>query len=118
MSHDALIDALSCTIETRDDGAVIYRNAEGQPHRIHGPAVIHPDGAERWYQNGVLHRLDGPAVVYYSGTKRWYQNGLLHRTDGAAIVYPDGDQRWFLNGEEVSEEDFCMRVAAGDYREP
>ena len=118
MSADALIDALSCTIETRGDGAVVYRNAEGQLHRIHGPAVIHPDGAERWYQNGVLHRLDGPAVVYYSGTKRWYQNGLLHRTDGPAVVFPTGDLNWFLNGEELSEEDFCMRVATGDYREP
>ena len=118
MSHDALIDALSCTIETRGDGAVVYRNAEGQLHRIHGPAVIYPDGEEHWYQNGVLHRLDGPAVVYYSGTKAWYRNGKLHRTDGPAVIYPTGDLHWFLNDMRLSEEEFNQRIASGEYRDP
>ena len=95
MTPDALVEALRGTIETLSDGAVIYRNAEGQLHRTHGPAIIYP-----------------------SGVKGWYQNGLLHRTDGPAVVFPTGDQHWFLNGEEFCEEDFRMRVATVDYREP
>ena len=117
MSADALVEALSCTIETRDDGAVIYRNAEGQLHRTHGPAIIHPDGEEHWYQNGVLHRIGGAAITYSSGTKAWYRNGVLHRTDGAACIL-NGIRYWFLNGEEVSEEEFNRRIASGEYLEP
>ena len=95
MTTDTLIDALSGYVDTRSDGTVVYRNAVGQTHRIDGPAVVDPDGS-----------------------LMWYRNGKLHRTDGAAVVFPTGDLHWFLNGEELSEEDFCMRVATGDYREP
>ena len=117
MSADALVEALSCTIETRDNGAVIYRNAEGRLHRTHGPAIIHPDGEERWYQNGLLHRIGGAAITYSSGTKAWYQYGKLHRTDGAAVVFPNGEMCWFLNGTEVSEEEFNRRITTGEYRD-
>ena len=95
ITYDALIETLQGSIETLSNGAVFYRNAERQLHRTHGPAVIHPNC-----------------------TVAWYRNGLLHRTDGPAAVFPDGDLHWFLNAEELSEEDFRMRVAAGDYREP
>ena len=95
MGHDALIDALSGTVDTWSDGTVVYRNAVGQPHRTDGPAVIYPSGTRAWYQNGVLHRLDGPAVIYSNGTERWYQNGL-----------------------RLSEEEFNQRIASGEYRDP
>lgn len=96
MSHDALIDALQCTVETLSDGTVFYRNAERQLHRTLGPAVIFADGKRRY----------------------WYLNGKRHRTDGPAVEFADGFRRWFLSGEEFCEEDFRMRVATGDYREP
>ena len=94
MTPDVLIEELSAIVET-DAVATVYRNAERQLHRTRGPAVIFADGKRRY----------------------WYQNGTLHRTDGPAIVDSDGHQRWFLNGEEVSEEDFRMRVATGDYHD-
>jgi hypothetical protein len=28
----------------------------------------------KWYLNGDLHREDGPAVIYPDGTQRWYLN--------------------------------------------
>ena len=95
MTYDALIETLQGYTETLRDGTVFYYNAQGQLHRTRGPAVIFADGKRRY----------------------WYQNGTLHRTDGPAIVDSDGHQRWFLNGEEVSEEDFRMRVATGDYHD-
>ena len=95
MNPDALIDALQCTVETLSDGSVFYRNARGQPHRIHGPAVIHSNGDEYWLQNGRYHRTDGPAVIQEGG-----------------YVY------WFLNDMRLSEEEFNQRIASGDYRDP
>ena len=94
MSHDALVEALSGTIETLDDGSTIYRNNAGAPHRVCGPALFHP-----------------------TGTKAWCRNGRLHRTDGPAVVFPNGDLHWFLSGKEFCEEDFRMRVATGDYHD-
>ena len=95
MSHDALIDALQCTVETLSDGTVFYRNAQGQTHRTTGPAIIQPNGDEYWLQNGRYHRTDGPAVIQEGG-----------------YVY------WFLNGMRLSEEEFNQRIASGDYRDP
>ena len=57
------------------DGITKYFNSAGRLHRIHGPAVIHPDGSEVWYRNGDLHRTDGPAVTYPSGRQAWYVDG-------------------------------------------
>ena len=95
MTPDALIEALSGSVETTATGAVIYRNADGRPHRINGPAIIHPSGAEFWYQNG-----------------------LLHRTDGAAIMFSGGVCNWYLNGVSMPEDVFWQRIASGDHLEP
>ena len=55
-----------------------YYNERGELHRLDGPAVIHPDGYEAWYRNGIRHRLDGPAINnQYTGYKAWYDNGEL-----------------------------------------
>ena len=72
MSHDALIEALSGTIETLDDGSTIYRNSAGDRHRVGGPALLHYTGSRVWHQNGLRHRTDGPAIEYSDGTKCWY----------------------------------------------
>ena len=95
MSHDALVEALSGTIETLDDGSTIYRNNAGEPHRVGGPALFHP-----------------------TGTKTWCRNGRLHRTDGPAIVYADGGCRWFIDGVEMTEERVKLHISAGDYCGP
>ena len=117
MTPDALIEALSGSVETTATGAVIYRNAAGRYHRTAGPAIIHPTGEEHWYQNGVLHREDGPASVYPGGNKCWYRNGRMHRTDGPASIIR-GTRHWYLNDMRLSEEEFNRRVASGDYLEP
>ena len=118
LSHDALIDKLSGSVETTATGTVIYRNAAGKSHRIGGPAIIYATGEEHWHQNGKLHRIDGPAVVYADGSRAWCQNDRLHRTDGPAVIHADGDVYWFLNDMRLSEEEFNRRIASGDYHEP
>ena len=52
LSPDALIEALSGSIITQPDGVVVYLNAEGKPHRTAGPAIVYPDGDQRWFLNG------------------------------------------------------------------
>ena len=117
MNPDALIDELSAIVETTKLGDVIYRNAAGEYHRTAGPAVVTHTGEQHWYQNGKKHREDGPAVIYSNGSLLWYRNGVLHRTDGAACIL-SGIRYWVLNGEEVSEEEFNLRIASGEYLEP
>ena len=95
MSHDALIDALSGSTETTVDGAIVYRNAEGRPHRLTGPAVLH-----------------------HTGARAWCVNGELHRTDGPAIERPDGTRVWYLNNDVLTEEEFISRISSGDFYEP
>ena len=117
MTPDALIEELCAIVETTERGTVIYRNAAGRYHRTAGPAVVYFTGEQHWYQNGVLHREDGPAIVYPGGNKCWYRNGRMHRTDGPASIFW-GTRHWYLNGTEVSEEEFNLRIASGDYHEP
>ena len=52
-----------------------WNNAEGQLHRVNGPAVIYADGDKEWWQNDRLHRTDGPAIEDADGTKAWYLKG-------------------------------------------
>ena len=117
------------TMIVEKDGTKIWKNKEGQYHRVDGPAIEYAsgskewyfngffhhedgpaceyaDGTKHWYINGNLHRTDGPAVEWSSGTKEWFVNGLLHREDGPAIEYADGVKQWFLGGKEFSEKEF------------
>lgn len=93
-------------------------------HREDGPALIAPDGTERWYTNGLRHRVGGPAITTLvpNGYRyQWFENDIPHRTDGPADISPtdiyyynmgklhrtDGPayvevgraERWFLHGE-------------------
>ena len=94
MSPDALIEALSGSIITQPGGVVVYLNAAGKPHRTAGPAIVYPDGNQRWCRNGVYHRTDGPA-----------------------IVYPNGMRAWYLNGVAMVEDEHNRRIASGDYHD-
>ena len=75
MSHDLLIEVLTCTVEVTHLGLTIYKNSAGQFHRTDGPAILYPSGTEEWYQNGLRHRLNGPAVVLPNGREFWYIKG-------------------------------------------
>ena len=78
------------------DGSVCWFLPDGRGHREDGPAVIQPNGTERWYFNGKLHRDNGPAITYFDGEMRWYHHGYLHRKDGPAIVFAHGGECWYL----------------------
>ena len=96
MSHDALIDRLSGSVETTATGTVVYRNAGGLRHRIGGPAVIYPNGTKLWIQNSIYHRTDGPAIERWVGDARY----------------------WYINGCAKTAEEFNECIASGDYGEP
>lgn len=68
-------------------------------HREDGPAIIHFDGAQEWYQNGKHYRIDGPALLLTDGTEMWAQGHGLNRDDGPAISYPDGQKEWYKHGK-------------------
>lgn len=53
---------------------------------------------------GQYHRLDGPAYTNSCGVRAWYLNGRRHRTDGPAICHPDGTQDWYFNGEYMTPQ--------------
>lgn len=59
------------TVETDKNGRIMYRNASGQLHNSHGPAVVHANGSKEHYINGKLHNPNGPAVIFADGDK-WY----------------------------------------------
>ena len=81
-----------------------YKNAEGQLHRIDGPAIEWADGTTHWYINGERHRIDGPAVEWADGSKEWYINGERHRIDGPAVEYADGSKEWWITDKDVTDE--------------
>ena len=65
------------------------------------------NGNEVWKNlNGELHRLDGPAVIKTDGTQYYCQNGKLHRLDGPAVIYLDGRKEYYFYGRECTESDF------------
>ena len=68
-------EALKYRIEIGKNGSQRYYNADGQLHRIEGPAVEW-EGGRRWYQNGQLHREIGPAIEWWNGSVEWWLNGV------------------------------------------
>jgi hypothetical protein len=98
LTADASFELLSLECRVDTDGAVRYYTAQGQLHRVYGPAVIYVDGHCSWYQNGQRHREGGPAVIYADGTRTWYHKGQRHRVDGPAVEYADGTRTWYHKG--------------------
>jgi hypothetical protein len=94
------------TVETGKHGTVTYRNAEGELHNPHGPAMVGADGYKAHYINGQLHNENGPAVVFADGHKEYYINDKRHNPNGPAIVCPNGDKYYYINGEELTEAEF------------
>jgi len=86
--------------ETDIFGTKQWKDKNGQPHRLDGPAIERADGDKYWFQCGELHRLDGPAIEGADGRKLWYQNDKLHRSDGPAVIYDSGcHKEWYKNGK-------------------
>ena len=112
MTEEALFELLSleCRIDTK--GSAHYHNAQGQWHRVYGPAIEYSDGSRAWFQNGQLHRVDGPAVERPDGSCAWWQNGQRHRLDGPAIEYCDGSRAWHINGKGLTEAEWQRAVAS------
>jgi hypothetical protein len=90
-------------------GNKIWKNKEGEYHRLDGPAAEWSNGNKQWCQNGLLHRLDGPAIEWNDGMKEWWQNGSLHRLDGPAIEYSSGTKEWWKNGKKFKNKDTFFR---------
>ena len=57
---------------TKCHNRIEWRNAQGQIHRLDGPAVECAGGDKVWFVNGKLHRIDGPAMEWASGFNTWY----------------------------------------------
>ena len=94
------------TVETDIDGIVTYRNADGNFHNAHGPAIIGKDDYKEHWIKGQRHNPDGPAVIRADGCKWYYINGKLHNENGPAVVYSDGSKRYYINGEELTKAKF------------
>ena len=71
------------TVETDEDGTIIYRNADGERHNP-----------------------NGPAVVWASGRKSYFISGKRHNPSGAALVYSDGSKYYYINGKKLTETKF------------
>ena len=112
LTEAALFELLSLDCHVDSGGGVCHYNAQGQLHRVHGPAVEQPNRHRSWWHNGQRHRIDGPAVEGPDGYRGWWQNGKPHRLDGPAVVRPDGSYMWFINGRRHTEAEWQQVVAS------
>ena len=92
---------------TDAEGNKIWKNSNGQRHRVDGPAIERANGSKFWYFKGMRHRVDGPAIEYADGEKRWYFKNMLHRVDGPAIEYADGEKQYWYNGKQIPEGSYA-----------
>lgn len=84
----------------------VYRNIEGQKHRIYGPAYISEVySIKEWYRNGKLHREDGPAVVLKK-SEIWFLNGKKHRIGGPAVTSKGGPNGYWINGKKYKPKEY------------
>jgi hypothetical protein len=99
-------------LKTDGLGNKIWKNKEGEYHRLDGPAIEFSNGHKchkEWWSDGKRHRLDGPAIEWANGSKQWYQNGLLHRLDGPATEAFAGTKEWWKNGKKFKNKDTFFR---------
>ena len=83
------------------NGIRTWRHRTGRLHNPDGPAVICPDGEERWYYDGILHREGGPAIEGPGFSRVWYRHGVYHCETGPAVVVPGGCPAYYINGREL-----------------
>jgi hypothetical protein len=104
------------TMTVDDLGNKVWKNAQGQHHRLDGPAYEGADGSKSWWINNKRHRLDGPAEEWPNGTKLWWINDRLHRLDGPAVEYADGTKSWWIEGENYTEKAFNKHPAVLEFQ--
>ena len=102
------------TVEKDEDDTIRYRNANGDLHNPHGPAVVGLDGYKAYYINGKVHNPDGPAVIYTDGGQEYWINDQLHNPDGPAIAYSDRSKAYYINGKKLTEAEFKTWQAQRD----
>ena len=112
MTELASFELLSLECRTGSNGTLRYYNAQGQLHRVHGPAVEYSDGSYEWRYHGLLHRLDGPAVESSDVYREWCQNGRRHRLDGPAVEWTNGSKFWYINGVWLTKATWHRQVAS------
>ena len=87
-----------------------YRNAEGQLHRIYGPAYISTYyKVEEWYKDGEPHRVNGPARTH-KDNKWWYLDGKLHRLDGPAVDAKGYPKQYWIGGQRLSPKEYKKEI--------
>ena len=106
-----VFDALKYRVEVDEFGTRSYYNSNGKLHRVEGPAIVYPSGAQEWYQNGKLHRIGGPAIIWANGFLEWWQNGQRHREDGPAVVGPTGVKEWYLLDIKYTRQEYYRQLA-------
>ena len=102
------------TVETDEEGRIIYFNASGQRHNPHGPAVVKADGSKFYYINGERHNPNGPAVIWIGGGKEYWINDQLHNPNGPAIIWANGYKEHWINGKKLTEAEFKTWQAQQD----
>ncbi len=83
---------------------VAWKDEHGKLHREDGPALIWPDGTQKWYWHGEPHREGGPALIWLNGAQIWCLHDKYHRENGPAVIMPDGRREWYLNGNWHRED--------------
>ena len=77
------------------------------------PAIEAKSGIKYWYNEGKLHRdnaeKDLPAVVHPDGYQRYYRNNLWDRLHGPATEFKNGDKLFAINGKLLKESEYKIR---------
>jgi len=81
-------------MRTDENGFEKWYNSDGELHRSILPAVIQP-GFQAYYANGEAHRIGGPAKIWEDGDVEWFVNGRLHRIDGPAVECHTANTIWW-----------------------
>jgi hypothetical protein len=101
-----VLENLDKPTEIDYDGTKIWKNKEGEYHRLNDkPAIEYSDGKKAWWINGKLHREnDKPAIEYSDGKKVWRINGkfIKRNYDENGIIHNDKFFDW--DGDEIIGE--------------
>ena len=83
-----------CYVLKRNNGDEEWYNADGNHHRVGGPAVCNAmkDSVGRWYFNGLPHCLTGPAICgdyYVAGFKATTEEAFNYAVEQYCKRNPD-----------------------------
>ena len=58
--------------EVDEDGTMRWLNEDYDLHHVGKPAVVRPNGAQEWWENGEMIRAEGPPDANDNRTVRWW----------------------------------------------